>query len=160
MFEQAVHSRRRCLDLEEMFLKVNCHIQDPYHQVYPPNTNVMLEVPKRFFAESVFDMDRPAGGSEAPKRLSWAKIRYADDAIDGLFLSTTQTVLDSCLETISTAKVCLLPPKYFKIFGCDASDFCLSKSLRSLLEVFAPKILAMTQTSMRARTFKKQHGDT
>lgn len=51
------------------------------------------------------------------------------------------TVLDFCMGTGSTAKACLLAPKHFKFFGCEADDSCLLKSMPSILEVFARQIL-------------------
>lgn len=46
-----------------------------------------------------------------------------------------------CIETGLTAKACLLAPKHFKFFGCEADGFCLSKSMHSILEIFARQVL-------------------
>lgn len=63
MIEQTVHFRRRGLDFGRRNLSSSYHIQEPNDQGFPSNTNAMLGVPKPSFAESVFHIERPAGGS-------------------------------------------------------------------------------------------------
>lgn len=54
---------RRDLDLDRMFWNVNYRIHQPYGKEFPPNTSMTLGVPKLLSAESVFDIDHPAGVS-------------------------------------------------------------------------------------------------
>lgn len=52
-----------------------------------------------------------------------------------------ETIFDFRTGTESIATVCLLAPKHFKFFWCEAEDSCLSKQMPSILEVFASQEL-------------------
>lgn len=142
MVGETVHVWARALDLDLTFLNVNYYIQEPYDQGFLPNTNVTLGAPKVSFAESKFDMNRPASRSERrwlvrPGRKTVSQMTH----LLSKFFPPRETNLGFCRETGSTAKACLLAPKYIKASGCKKGHSCFSKEMPSILEIFAHKIL-------------------
>lgn len=53
----AVDSLGKCLDLDRIVLKVNCHIQELYYPSFSPNSNVSLGVENWSFGISEIVMD-------------------------------------------------------------------------------------------------------
>lgn len=105
MVEQAAQFWRRGLGLSCMILNVNYYIQKLYIEGSPSNPNVMLGVPKPSFAESVFDLDRPAGrpGRRTPFRPEQITALLMTH-LTSKFCPTEIRVLNWCMGTGSTAK--------------------------------------------------------
>lgn len=100
-----------------------------------------LEVPRLSFAESVMHLERPAGGSgRKPLVRREQNSGLLMTHLINKFCPPGETVLDVCMETGSTVKACLLAPKDFKFFGCEADNSYLSKSVNFILEAFLGQI--------------------
>lgn len=101
-----------------------------------------LKVSKLSFAESVLDMDRPAGGSRRrPLFRPDKKPVLLMPHLVSTFYSPGGTILEFCIGRASNIKACLLAPKYFELFGCEANSSCPSDTMPSIIKVFARQIL-------------------
>lgn len=142
MTEHAGHYWRQGLESLDLLATVDYHQHALYDKGFSSNTNITTGAPRLTFGEIVFDMEVPPGTSE---RCSMVHPEQRPISLMAHLLKTFSqlggTVLYFCVGTESTAKACLLAPKYFKFVGYDVDSACITKTKSSILKIFAQQVL-------------------
>lgn len=142
MTEHVVHFWRLRPSQEELLQAVDYYTAPAYSSGYPSATDVVSNIPRMSFLETVFHIEEPVASSGSrpmvcPELKAVAVMRQ----IVQKFLKPEDIIVHPCIGTVATAKACLINPKHCKFTGCDSDSDFLSKMRPSLLETFTLQVL-------------------
>lgn len=141
--EKAIQFWRLGLGKDDLLQTRDYFIPPVYPTGYPYTKIIVSGIPRLYFPETVFDMDKVITDSgHRPMVLPEQRPAAVLQHILKKNTRPRAMVFQTCMGTDPTAQGCLMKPLHRKYTACDSDRACGEKKMPSLLEDFSWQILS------------------
>lgn len=118
------------LGSEKILNTVDFHVPSSNSKQFPSNTNIVLRMPRLYFAQTVFKIEKPPSGTgNTGTKLMVRQVQKPVALMSHIISKYTRSgsmLLDPLFTSIETAKAYLLLPKHRKFMAWDSNLDCVS----------------------------------